>query len=71
MKNMITTKDLGALNELMTFEHWMAVKLFHCSETISNSELKTTFKELAQVHIAHHEALLNYLEENAPEGGQE
>lgn len=70
MENMITTKDLGGLNELMTFEHWMAVKLFHCSDIISSKELQDVFKNLAKVHVAHHEALLNYLETNAP-GGEE
>ena len=62
---MITTKDLGALNELMTFENWISVKLSKYSKEINNAELKTVFSDMAQAHISHHEALLNYLKSNA------
>lgn len=65
MKNVITTKDLMALNELMTFENWMAVKLTEFSKQISKGELKKKFNEMAKVHIDQHKALLEYLESNA------
>lgn len=68
MKNMITTKDLGALNELMTFENWMTIKLVDFSKTVSNSELKSFCSEMAKEHAANHEALLTYLKTNAPKG---
>lgn len=67
---MITTKDLGALNELMTFENWIALKLANFSKTISNEELKTLFNSMAQAHIKQHQALLNYLKTNAPKKGE-
>ncbi len=62
---MITTKDLGALNELMTFENWMAIKLIEYSKMISNDTLKDSFAQMAEVHVAHHQALLEYLEAKA------
>lgn len=58
---MITTKDLGALNELMTFENWMALKLQGYSKEISNGELKKQFSDMAGIHIEQHAELLNYL----------
>jgi hypothetical protein len=65
---MITTKDLGSLNELMTFENWMAVKLYDYSKIISNDELGKHFSDMALIHIAHHEALLNYLKAESEKG---
>ena len=69
-KKEITTKDLMALNELMTFENWIAVKLQACSENSTERSLKTLFKDMAKVHLTHHERLLAYLEKNMSEGGK-
>ncbi len=65
---MITTKDLGALNELMTFENWMAKKLNEYSKQISDSELKKLFSDMAQIHVEHHSELLVYLDEKSEKG---
>jgi hypothetical protein len=65
MKKMITTKDLGAINELLTFENWMALKLIYHSDLLTNKELKKEFKEMAKSHISHHKNLLKYLKANA------
>lgn len=67
---MITTKDLGSLNELMTFENWMALKLYEYSKQLSNSELKSQFSSMAKVHASQHEALLNYLKKEYEKGGE-
>ena len=64
MKNEITTKDLMALNELMTFENWMAVKMQACSDCSQDKSMKTMFKEMASKHFENHSKLLKYLEEN-------
>jgi len=64
MKKEITTKDLQSLNELMTFENWIAVKLINFSKQISNAELKEQFSKMAEMHITHHKNLLNYLSTN-------
>lgn len=65
MKNEITTKDLGALNEIMTFENWMAVKLIEHSKQVTDGKLKTQFKNMAKVHAGHHKNLLDYLQSNS------
>lgn len=67
---MITTKDLMALGELMTFENWIAVKLINFSKTISNEDLKKTFDQMAEDHIKQHQALLSYLKSNAQKKGE-
>lgn len=63
MKKEITTKDLMALNELMTFENWIAVKLKACSETCASGQ-KNMFLEFADLHAENHKKLLKYLEKN-------
>lgn len=68
MKKEITTKDLMALNELMTFENWIAVKMQFCSENVQTSSLKKIFATMANEHCQNHEKLLKYLEVNAGEG---
>lgn len=65
MKKMITTKDLGALNELLTFENWMALKLKYHSESLTSKELQKEFKEMAKIHVTQHRNLLKYLKANA------
>lgn len=65
MKKEITTKDLQSLNELMTFENWMAVKMIHYSKIITSNKLKSHFKEMAKIHAMHHKNLLNYLSSNS------
>ena len=57
----LTTKDLMALNELMTFENWMAIKMQACSECSTDKALKTMFKQMASKHLDNHTKLLNYL----------
>jgi len=69
MKKEITTKDLMALNELMTFENWMAVKMKLYSEQATEKTLKTMFKNMASKHLENHCKLLNYLKTNAGEEG--
>lgn len=65
MKKMVSTKDLGALNELLTFENWMTLKLLYHSEFLTNKELKKDFEEMAKVHASQHKNLLKYLKANA------
>ena len=69
MKNTITTKDLMALNELMTFENWMAVKMKQYSLLATEKSLKTMFKSMATAHCENHRKLLNFLTTNSGEGG--
>ncbi len=69
MKKEITTKDLMSLNEMMTFENWMASKMKFCSQSVSEKPLKTMFNEMAQKHLENHEKLLAYLKSNSLEGG--
>lgn len=71
MKKEITTKDLMALNELMTFENWMAIKMKGCHDCSDDRTLKTMFKDMAKKHSEHHAKLLNYLRTNMEEGGNE
>ena len=69
MKKMITTKDLMALNELMTFENWMAIKMKFCEQAVTEKPLKAMFKEMATKHLENHSKLLAYLNANSSEGG--
>ena len=69
MKKEITTKDLMALNEMMTFENWMATKMKFCSQAVNEKPLKTMFEDMAQKHFENHSKLLAYLKANASEGG--
>ena len=69
MKKEITTKDLMALNEMMTFENWMATKMKFCSQAAAEKPLKTMFADMAQKHLENHSKLLAYLKANAGEGG--
>lgn len=69
MKKEITTKDLMALNELMTFENWMATKMKFCQETVTDRTLKNMFGNMANMHLENHKKLLKYLETNM-EGGK-
>lgn len=64
MKNRITTKDLGSLNELMTFESWMALKLASYAETIEDEKFASQFRSMSKVHKDHHKGLLDYLKSN-------
>ena len=69
MKKEITTKDLLALNEMMTFENWMATKMKFCSQAVSEKPLKTMFADMAQKHAENHGKLLAYLKANASQEG--
>ena len=68
MKKQITTKDLMSLNEMMTFENWMAVKMKACSTCTEDKALKTMFKDMASKHLENHNKLLEYLK--SAEGGK-
>lgn len=70
MKKEITTKDLMALNELMTFENWIATKMKLCSAQSTTKSTKSMFNEMAKIHLLNHEKLLNYLSKNAETGGK-
>ena len=64
MSKQVTTKDLMALNELMTFENWIAVKLLNYSNQTESTNLKNEFKQMAKIHSMHHKNLLDYLSKN-------
>ena len=64
MKKEITTKDLMALNEMMTFENWMATKMKLCCQMTNDRSLKNMFCDMANVHLENHKKLLKYLETN-------
>lgn len=66
MKKEVTTKDLMALNELMTFENWAASKMKLASENAKDKVLKTKFNDMSITHMGNHEKLLAYLKSNAP-----
>ncbi len=70
MEKELTTKDLMALNELMTFENWMATKMVVCAENSKEKPLITMYKTMAQKHLENHTKLLDYLTKNACEGGK-
>lgn len=65
MKKDITTKDLQSINELMTFENWITIKMLHYSKQISNEKLKNHFCKMAKTHASHHKNLLDYLCSNS------
>ena len=64
----LTTKDLMALNELMTFENWIATKMQACAGCGDESSVKKMFCEMAKSHFDSHSKLLAYLTKNT-EGG--
>lgn len=71
MKKEITTKDIMALNELMTFENWIATKMNMFYENETDRSLKSMYKDFALKHLESHTKLLNYLTTNAKiEGGK-
>lgn len=70
MKDIITTKDLMALNEMMTFENWIALKMNFCSSAVSDKALTTMFKNMSKEHFENHNKLLNYLQSKSNEGGK-
>ncbi len=69
MKNPITTKDLGTLNELMIFEQWAATKFRLLYDSVEEPELKTLFADISLEHSQRRESLLKYLKTNAKAGG--
>ena len=70
MEKELTTKDLMAINELLTFENWISLKMHFCAENTTDKPLKTMFKQMAKKHLDNHERLLNYLETNTNIGGE-
>ena len=69
MKNSITTKDLGSLNELMVYEQWASTKFKMLEELAEDSALKTMFKDICLKHGTRFDALYNYLTSNSGVGG--
>ncbi len=70
MKNPITTKDLGLLNELCIYEQWAATKFRHWYDHTEDEAVKNLFKDLALEHNARFDVLLKYLKSNASAGGK-
>ena len=70
MKHPITTKDLGALNELMIFEQWAATKFRLLYDRTEEESIKTFFQEICLSHSARREDLYAYLKNNAKAGGE-
>lgn len=64
MKNKLTTKDLGALNELILFEQWAATKFRHWYDMLEDENLKELFAEICISHNKRHDKLMEYLESN-------
>ncbi len=69
METELTTKDLMALNELMTFENWMSVKMKACSTCVNDKQIKTMFENMADKHYENHSKLLETLKK--AEGGKD
>lgn len=69
MKNQITTKDLGVLNELILFEQWAATKFRHYYDMVDEEDLKELFRNVCLEHNERHDALFNYLKDNADAKG--
>lgn len=70
MKNPITTKDLGLLNELCLFEQWAATKFRHYYDMVEDEDLKTMFKEISLEHSERQQLLFKYLKANSKAGGK-
>lgn len=69
MEQEFTTKDLMALNEIMTFENWMAVKMKACAGCVKDASVKKMFCEMANMHYENHNKLLCFLKDC--EGGED
>lgn len=69
MKNPITTKDLGIVHELCTYEQWAATKFHFLYELTDDQTVKNMFKQYALEHGARHDALYQYLKSNGKSGG--
>ena len=70
MKNPITTKDLGALNELMIFEQWISTKFRMLYDHTDDEVLQDMFQNLCLDHAQRREMLFKYLQDNAKAGGK-
>ncbi len=66
----LTTKDLMALNEMMTFENWMSTKMKACSDATTDKTQKTMFLDMAKKHYENHNKLLTLLMQFGGEGGK-
>lgn len=73
MKNPITTKDLGVLNELMMFEQWASTKFrFHydCLKDLGgHEELEELFEQISIEHGERFDELFKYYKANMNAGG--
>ena len=69
MKNPITTKDLGALHELMVYEQWASTKFKMLEELTDDPAIKTMFKNICLKHGTRFDSLYNYLTTNSGLGG--
>lgn len=65
MKNPITTKDLGTLNELILFEQWAATKFRDFYDAVEDKNLKKLMKEACLSHSDRHDNLFEYLKTNS------
>lgn len=68
LKHPITTKDLGALNELIIFEQWAATKYKFLQELTNDSDCQKLFKKLCKEHEIRRDSMLKYLKSNAKAG---
>jgi len=71
MKNPITTKDLGLLNELSKYEQWAATKFRHWYDFVDDPNIQKLFQEFTLEHNARFDALYQYLKTNANAGGKQ
>lgn len=69
MKNPITVKDLGLLNELCIYEQWAATKFRMLYEITEDQTAKEMFKTYCVNHSTRRDALLKYLKTNSKAGG--
>jgi hypothetical protein len=67
----LTTKDLGALKELITFEQWAATKFKHYFDMIEEEDLKELFESISIAHSERRDALMEFLTTNAPSSQKE
>ena len=54
----ITTKELGAISDLLSMEENLTAKYRQCAENATESTLKTCYEQLAQRHQKHYDELV-------------
>lgn len=68
MKHEITTKDLGALNELMLAEQWASTKFKNLYEMAEDKQIKNMFASICLEHGDRFDTMFEYL--NSNKGGK-